>query len=310
MPSQTRQQQTTTTSTGASSTATQGTSGGDNAFLAALLSGQERLDGDAKTYFAHGITFQKGMKGELIKRVQEAIGAGQDGGFGSITEGKLKAWQKKNGLPETGTVDEATWSAVVAATRSLKNLSGDEDFEAMWAAHPRNNYESEHENTDSGDLIKQLGLPEGSVPNTCALRLSTMLNRMGGNLTLTTDKGRQAGLDKMRSGGLYMPRVKDELQDGKDGRVVLSAREMWTYIEKFRGKPDFEWPARGRFKTEEEAIEGAKHVESVAAGQRGFVAFDKIYGYGGTGHVDIFKGTELSAAKSWYPSQSIKLWYV
>jgi hypothetical protein len=40
------------------------------------------------------------------------------------------------------------------------------------------------------------------------------------------------------------------------------------------------------------------------------VAFDKIFGYGGSGHVDIFNGETLSDSSSWYASQQIKLWIV
>lgn len=310
MPSQTRVPPTTTTPSATTTPQTTPQAGEGNSAIAAYLNGTEKLDGDAATYFAMGITFQKGMKGELIKRVQLAIGAGQDGGFGTVTETKLKAFQKANGLPETGTVDQTTWSAIAAKTATLKNLSGEEDFARMWENHPHNYQNEASENTDSDSLVAQLGMAPGSVPNTCALRMSTMMNRMGGNIGLTTGKGKEAGLDKMRQGGLYMPSVKDPETASNQDRVILSAKEMWTYIEKHRGKPDLTWPPRGRFKTQEEAEKGAQEVEAMVGGKKGFVAFDKIFGYGGTGHIDLFDGTLLSDANSWYPSECIKLWYV
>jgi hypothetical protein len=306
----THQYRTTTTPDGSTAEQAPEQSSAENELLAALLSGAERVDGEARYYFERGITFQRGMKGDLIRRVQQAIGAGQDGDFGPTTERLLLAWQKRNGMDETGFVDYDVWKQVLAATRTLRNLSGEDDFDAMWEAHPRNNPYGGSKNVSTPELVRQLGLPEGSVPNTCALRMSTMLNRMGGDMTVTSNKGIQAGLHEMRAGGLYMPHVRDELQDGKAGRVILSAREFWVYLEKHRGKPDYEWPSRGRFTTPEAAEEGAKHVEDVASSKAGFVAFDKILTYSGTGHVDIFKGKELSAASSWYHSQKYKLWFV
>ena len=62
--------------------------------------------------------------------------------------------------------------------------------------------------------------------------------------------------------------------------------------------------------TFQKAEVGAKEVEAQVAGRKGFVAFDKIFGYGGTGHVDLFDGTQLSDANEWYPSRSIKLWFI
>jgi len=312
MPSQTRQPTNTTTTTPTATTTVPQTQpqGESNAGMAALLNGTERLDGDAASYFARGIVFQKGMKGELIKRVQLAIGSGQDGGFGSITEAKLKLFQKANGLAETGTVDALTWAAIAAKTATLANLSGEEDFARMWENHPKNYQDDYSQNVDSEALVAQLGMAPGSVPNTCALRMSTMMNRMGGNLGLDETKGRQAGLHQMRAGGLYMPSVKDPESESNKDKVILSAKEMWTYIEKHRGKPDVTWPPRGRFKTQEEADKGAAEVEAMVAGKKGFVAFDKIFGYGGSGHIDLFDGPQLADSSSWYPSECIKLWYV
>ncbi|MFT7518189.1 MAG: hypothetical protein ACI9MC_000319 [Kiritimatiellia bacterium] len=311
MPSHSRRHSENTTDTTTADTAGQSSQqGGENQFLASLLSGKERLDGDAAMYFRNGIKFVVGMSGKLIERMQKAIGAGADGAFGPKTLAKLKAFQLQYGLPETGEVDEATWAAVVSETSTLANLEGEEDFARMWEAHPHNYQSDSSQDTSSDDLVEELGMAEGSVSNTCALRMSTMMNRIGGDVALDTGKAREAGLDKMRQGGLYMPKVTDPKSEGKKDRVILSAKEMWTYWEKHRGPPDLVWPPRGRYKTEEEAKEGAKEVELEASSKKGFVAFDRIFGYAGTGHVDLFDGTTLSDANEWYPSQRIMLWYV
>ncbi|MBX2799419.1 MAG: hypothetical protein KTR31_17215 [Myxococcales bacterium] len=278
--------------------------------MAALLSGRERLDGEAEQYFAMGITFQQGMRGELVEDVQRAIGAHPDGVWGPGTQEVYEAWQKLHGLGETGVVDRADWTRVQRELRTIRDLSGEEDFAEMWEKHPHNYLDDPSQNTSSDDLVADLGMAEGSVPNTCALRLSTMMNRLGGGIALSTGKAREAGLHRMREGGLYTPRVDDQETPSKKDRVILSAREMWTYWEKHRGPPDFVWPERGRFKTAEEAATGAQEAMEQAKGRKGVVAFDKIFGYSGTGHVDLFDGVDLSDTTDWYPSQRIMLWYV
>ncbi len=286
---------------------TQGNNAGSG-LRALLLSGKERLDGEAESYFAQGIRFQRGMRGELVKQVQTAINAGSDGVFGAQTEAQLKIFQKAQGLPDSGTVDRATWEKLKTAKKT-KKLQGEEDFAKMWAAHPHNYREDSSENTSSAALIQELGLKDSDAPNTCALRMSTMFNRLGGGHELTVEKAKAAGLDKMRVGGLYMPKVTDKKSAGAEDRVLLSAKEMWTYIEKERGKPDLVFPPTGRYVNEEEANKGAKAVEAAIAGKKGFIAFDKIFGYGGSGHVDLFDGNSFSDG-SLYSAQQTKIWFV
>jgi hypothetical protein len=48
-----------------------------------------------------------GSKGPAVRRLQRALKLNQDGQFGPITETAVKAFQKKNGLIETGTVDSS-----------------------------------------------------------------------------------------------------------------------------------------------------------------------------------------------------------
>jgi putative chitinase len=49
-----------------------------------------------------------GSTGDLVKKLQEKLGAGADGSFGPGTEAKLKAWQTANGLTADGIAGPAT----------------------------------------------------------------------------------------------------------------------------------------------------------------------------------------------------------
>ena len=283
-----------------------------NSFLADLLAGRSCLDGAAEDWFSQGIHFQRGMRGDLIKQVQSAIGAGADGSFGPKTEALLKQFQKQRGMPESGVVDRATWERVVA---SGPMLQGEQDFEKMWANHPHNYQADASQNTSSDALRTELGLKESDASNTCALRMSVMFNRLGGGHELTHEKGRAAGLDKMRDAGLYMPKINDKQTANTNDRAILSAKEMWTYIEHKRGRPDLVFPAPGsgrsdRYKTEEDARQGVEELKKQLTGKKGFIAFDKIFGYSGSGHIDLFDGQTLSDAGDFYPSQQIKIWFV
>lgn len=55
-----------------------------------------------------GITLQVGSSGHEVETLQEFLKLRVDGGFGDGTKKAVAAWQKKNGLPATGIVDEAT----------------------------------------------------------------------------------------------------------------------------------------------------------------------------------------------------------
>ena len=48
-----------------------------------------------------------GSKGPAVRRLQRVLKLKQDGQFGPITESAVKAFQKKNGLTETGIVDSS-----------------------------------------------------------------------------------------------------------------------------------------------------------------------------------------------------------
>jgi putative chitinase len=53
-----------------------------------------------------------GSKGEKVKKLQEKLGLGTDGVFGSGTEAAVKKWQASNGLTSDGIVGEGTWSKI------------------------------------------------------------------------------------------------------------------------------------------------------------------------------------------------------
>lgn len=319
---QSRQHQTPPSTTGTAEVATdtlqaeQNTEG--NGFIADLLAGRARLDGDAQTWFARGVQLQVGMRGSVVAELQALIGASPDGVFGRGTESALKAWQTQNGRAADGTVDAADWSALKAAPKRTVKPQGEAAFDKMWESHPHNYLPDSSQNTASGDLNKQLGFEEGQFANTCALRMSTMLNRMGGDFKITREKAEAAGLGKMREGGLYLPRAKNDKDGAKTDMVIVSAKEMWTYMEHQFGKPDQVWPPRGRNLKRADAEKAAAEAQAAVAGKKGFIAFDNLQlqdengeyqGYAGSGHVDIFDGGQLSDGE-FYPCQRISVWYV
>jgi putative chitinase len=57
---------------------------------------------------------RKGSKGDLVKKLQAALGIGADGDFGQGTENALKKWQDRNGLTADG----------VAGPKTLAKLLG------------------------------------------------------------------------------------------------------------------------------------------------------------------------------------------
>jgi hypothetical protein len=309
---------TTTTPSTTTTTAPQSSVGGDNSLVADAMAGRVRVDGNAADWFAKGVVLQKGMKGTVVAEMQRKIGTVDDGAFGPNTERLLRAWQKKNGLAEDGTVDAADWAKLQAPVENSRKPKGDAMFEKMWESHPHNYLPDASQNTSSPDLNKELGFKEDQFANTCALRMSTMLNRMGGEFRITPDKARAAGLDKMRQGGLYLPKGKDAKTEAQDDFFIVSAKEMWTYMGHQFGKPDLEFPKQGRVYTRTEAEKFANEARSAVAGRKGMIAFDNLQlkdasgqftGYGGSGHVDIFDGGQLSDG-DFYPCQKIQIWFV
>lgn len=179
---------------------------------------------------------------------------------------------------------------------------GEEEFAKMWEAHPHNYQDDEEENTSSEDVREDSGLPD-YLANTCAIRLSVMLNKMGESYRITPKKVAAAGLPR-----------KPVYSKKTGWYYIVAASEMWTYLTKHFRKADAIYPASGRWKNAEQFEAawsgGDKPIRDIVAGKKGIVAFDKIFTYGGTGHVDIFDGLKLSDAPDWYPCACLRLWYI
>ncbi len=185
----------------------------------------------------------------------------------------------------------------VAVRKKEKLPAGKEGFDKMWAAHPHNYQDDPAQNTENADLLEEIGLPTNW--NTCAIRLSRMLNQIG--LRITPAKVKAAGIARAP---YYSRKTKEYF--------ILSAKEMWTYLAKNFRKADAIFPAAGKTYKDAEAFRKGfeKDIEPVVKARKGIVAFEQIFGYGGTGHVDLFDGLKLSDAPDWYPSMRVHLWYV
>ena len=183
------------------------------------------------------------------------------------------------------------------AGKKEKLGQGEEAFQQMWDAHPHNYMDDDSQNTSSEEVREEHGLPD-YLENTCAIRLSIMLNATGH--TITPQKTKAAGITRAPH---YSKKTKQY--------YIVSAKEMWTYLSKNFRAADVEFPKGGkRFKDETEfQATFESEIRPLIDGKQGIVAFDKIFTYGGTGHVDLFNGEQLSDG-SWYPSQHIMLWYI
>ncbi len=186
-----------------------------------------------------------------------------------------------------------------AAAKKKGQLAG-LTIEEMWAAHPHN-YQNDGSDTSSEDVQTAAGWDANQYGNTCAIRLSVMLNKLGGGYAITPAKAAAAGIPAHRV--VYSKKQK--------WYYLLAASEMAQYVASAVGSPSKTWPEGSRYKDGAAFDAGfEKDIRPVISGKKGIVFFDKIFGYSGTGHVDIFDGEKLSDAPSWYPSQRIRVWYV
>jgi putative chitinase len=60
-----------------------------------------------------------GSKGEDVKKLQQKLGLGADGIFGTGTEAAVKKWQAANGLTADGIVGEGTWGKMFSSGQQL-----------------------------------------------------------------------------------------------------------------------------------------------------------------------------------------------
>jgi len=167
----------------------------------------------------------------------------------------------------------------------------------MWNAHPHNYQDDPAKDTSSEDVRANEGLPD-YMDNTCAIRISVMLNTTGHEITPASTKA--AGLERKPH---YSAKTKQH--------YIVAAAEMWQYLEKHFRKEDVSFPKAGRYKDETAfQAEFQSTIKPLIAARKGIVAFDKIFGFGGTGHIDLFDGETLSDAPDWYPSEKLRIWYV
>lgn len=68
--------------------------------------------GPAIVFAYPGTPLRLGSQGQAVKLVQRKVGATPDGDFGSVTERRVKAWQKEHGLLADGIVGKVTWKAM------------------------------------------------------------------------------------------------------------------------------------------------------------------------------------------------------
>ena len=93
---------------------------------------------------------------------------------------------------------------------------GEAGFAKMWRAHPHNYQEDVTQDTTSEALRAQHGLPD-YITNTCAVRMSIMLNGIGE--TLLPANTTTAGIARRPH---YRPNTRLY--------YLLAAQEMWTYL--------------------------------------------------------------------------------
>jgi putative chitinase len=66
---------------------------------------------------------KKGSKGDDVKKLQEKLGLGADGIFGTGTEAAVKKWQAANGLTADGIVGEGTWGKMFGSQQLITEPS-------------------------------------------------------------------------------------------------------------------------------------------------------------------------------------------
>ncbi len=170
-------------------------------------------------------------------------------------------------------------------------------FAKMWQAHPHNYQADLSENISSETLRAQHGLPD-YITNTCAVRMSIMLNAIGEKILPAAST--TAGIARRPH---YRPNTQLY--------YLLAAQEMWTYLTNHFRRPDLVFPARGIYPNEPAfAAAFEAEIEPKIGNAKGIVAFEKIFDYQGTGHVDLFDSERLSDASKWYPCQRLRLWLI
>jgi putative chitinase len=73
-----------------------------------------KIDAVAPVTTAVSETLRKGSKGDMVKKLQAALGVAADGDFGQGTENALKKWQDRNGLVADGVAGPKTLAKLLA----------------------------------------------------------------------------------------------------------------------------------------------------------------------------------------------------
>ena len=81
-----------------------------------------------------------GSRGKQVKDLQEFLGIGADGIFGSGTADAVKKWQADNGLDVDGLVGNATWNAMGLA--DTDNSESDAKAEDSKSEYSKNSFET------------------------------------------------------------------------------------------------------------------------------------------------------------------------
>lgn len=173
---------------------------------------------------------------------------------------------------------------------------GEAGFARMWRAHPHNYQPDVSQDTTSDALRAQHGLPD-YISNTCAVRMSIMLNSIGE--TILPANTTTAGIARRPH---YRPNTRLY--------YLLAAQEMWTYLTNHFRRPDVTLPVRGVLANEAAFTAAFEPLKPKLAAAKGIVAFEKIFSYDGTGHVDLFDGLRLSDSPTWYPCQRLRVWWI
>ncbi|GAB2536709.1 S-layer homology domain-containing protein [Brachybacterium huguangmaarense] len=64
-------------------------------------------------------TLQRGSSGDKVYAVQVKLGIPADGKFGPQTQAALIAWQRQQGIPQTGIVDTQTWARIMSSPNTI-----------------------------------------------------------------------------------------------------------------------------------------------------------------------------------------------
>ncbi|MGH8551534.1 MAG: peptidoglycan recognition protein family protein [Methylococcales bacterium] len=76
-----------------------------------LIPGAESPD-QLETDAVPRLTLRRGLKGELVKHMQEKVGVRPDGEFGRKTEAAVRDFQRARGMVPDGIVGPKTWAAL------------------------------------------------------------------------------------------------------------------------------------------------------------------------------------------------------